>query len=131
MSFLKTALVLICAGYIGVMAFMYIMQRRLLFGPDTQRIAPASAGFAQAQAREIANADGERLVAWHVPPAADKPLLLYLHGNGGQIAGRADRFAQLTAEGFGLYALSYRGYGGSSGSPSEAGLMEDAPSCGL
>jgi len=66
------------------------------------------------------------VIAWHLPPRGDKPVILYFHGNGGSLRGRADRFRALTADGTGLVALSYRGYGGSSGGPTEAGLINDA-----
>jgi hypothetical protein len=56
----------------------------------------------------------------------DLPLVLYFHGNGGALRHRAERFRALIDAGFGLVALSYRGYGGSSGSPTEAGLIADA-----
>ena len=45
----------------------------------------------------------------------DHPVFLYFHGNGGSLRGRDERFRALTADGSGLVALSYRGYGGSSG----------------
>jgi len=61
-----------------------------------------------------------------VPPRDDKPLVLYFHGNGGSLRYRVARFNALTADGTGLLALSYRGYGGSSGSPTEDGLLADA-----
>jgi len=52
--------------------------------------------------------------------------VLYFHGNGGALRNRVDRFRALIADGNGLVALSYRGYGGSTGSPTEAGLIADA-----
>jgi len=52
--------------------------------------------------------------------------VLYLHGNGASLRWRLDRFRALTADGTGLVGLSYRGYGGSSGTPTEAGLIKDA-----
>jgi fermentation-respiration switch protein FrsA (DUF1100 family) len=66
------------------------------------------------------------VIAWHLPPRGEKPVVLYFHGNGGSLRYRVDRFRALTADGTGLLALSYRGYGGSSGNPSEAGLGADA-----
>jgi fermentation-respiration switch protein FrsA (DUF1100 family) len=60
-----------------------------------------------------------------VPPKGERPVVLYFHGNGGALRNRARRFAELVADGTGLVALSYRGYGGSSGSPSEEGLLND------
>ena len=74
----------------------------------------------------LTTADGERVIVWHVPPRQDKPVILYFHGNGGALKYRVDRFLQLIADGIGLVALEYRGYGGSSGRPSEAGLIADA-----
>jgi uncharacterized protein len=47
-------------------------------------------------------------------------------GNGGALRNRVARFGALIADGNGLIALSYRGYGGSSGSPIETGLIADA-----
>ena len=48
------------------------------------------------------------------------------HGNGGSLRWREERFRDLIDDGSGLVALSYRGYGGSSGRPTEKGLIEDA-----
>jgi fermentation-respiration switch protein FrsA (DUF1100 family) len=80
------------------------------------------------QAEEITldTADGERVIVWHIPPRGEQPVVLYLHGNGASLRWRVDRFRALTADGTGLVALSYRGYGGSSGSPTEEGMIRDA-----
>ena len=63
---------------------------------------------------------------WFSPPEAGRPVVLFLHGNAGEIADRADRFAFYQARGYGVAFLSWRGYGGSTGSPSETGLLTDA-----
>ena len=70
--------------------------------------------------------DGARVIVWHIPPRGDRPVWLYFHGNGGALRYRVDRFRELTAHGEGLVALSYRGYAGSTGRPTEAGLIADA-----
>lgn len=105
---------------------LYLAQRKLLFMPDPVRHAPAAAGLPAAQEIELKTSDGERLLAWHLPPRGKMPLLVYFQGNAGGLDLRAERFAALAAEGFGILALAYRGYGGSSGSPSEQGLLRDA-----
>jgi uncharacterized protein len=61
------------------------------------------------------------VIVWHVPPSEGRPVVLYFQGNGGALRLRVSRFQSLVADGTGLIALSYRGYGGSSGRPSEAG----------
>jgi fermentation-respiration switch protein FrsA (DUF1100 family) len=74
---------------------------------------------------QLKAADGVRVLAWTVPPKLGKPVVVYLHGNGGSLAHRVARFRRLIDDGAGLVALSYRGYGGSEGSPSEEGLIAD------
>jgi len=84
------------------------------------------AGLPEAQEVALDTKDGERVIVWHVPPRGEKPVVLYFQGNGGALRNRADRFGALIADGNGLIALSYRGYGGSTGRPTEAGLIADA-----
>jgi fermentation-respiration switch protein FrsA (DUF1100 family) len=125
MTLLKWLLVPLCF-YAGVLALMYVMQRSLQYFPETARTPPADAGLPQAEELTLTTADGERVIAWHVPARDGKPVVLYFHGNGGSLRMRANRFRTLTADGTGLVALSYRGYAGSTGSPTEAGLIADA-----
>lgn len=126
MATLKMTLMIAVTGYVGLVALMYAAQRSLMYFPDTQRMPPEQAGLPQASEVSLASEDGERLIAWYVPPRDGKPVIVYLHGNGGALRHRVVRFAALTEGGYGLLALSYRGYGGSSGSPSEQGLIADA-----
>jgi pimeloyl-ACP methyl ester carboxylesterase len=80
-------------------------------------------------AREVSfpAADGSRLSGWWVPPPEPgAPVVLLVHGRSGNIATRADIVRRLAADGFGILAFDYRGYGASTGSPSEMGLAEDA-----
>src|SRR4051794_12264635 len=126
MAFVKWTFIIAVAVYLGFGALMYFVQRSLMYFPDRMRTPPAAAGLPQAEEITLDTADGERVLAWHVPPRADQPLVIYFHGNGGALNLRVDRFQKIIAQGIGLVALSYRGYGGSTGSPSEAGLIEDA-----
>jgi fermentation-respiration switch protein FrsA (DUF1100 family) len=126
MAALKWLAIFIVVGYGGMLALLYFAQRSLMYFPDRDRTAPAAAGLPQAQEISLDTTDGEKLIAWHVPPQGEKPLVLYFHGNGGALNLRAARFRALVADGTGLVALSYRGYGGSSGAPTESGLIADA-----
>jgi fermentation-respiration switch protein FrsA (DUF1100 family) len=125
-AILKWLLIILLVGYGAVVAVAYFAQRSLMCFPDRTRTTPAAAGLPQAQEVELTTSDGERVIAWHVPPRGERPVVLYFHGNGGALAWRVDRFRHLIADGTGLIALSYRGYGGSTGQPSEAGLLRDA-----
>src|ERR1043166_2267824 len=122
----KWLIITVLVGYGAIVALAYFAQRSLQYFPERTRTAPAAAAFPQAQEVELVTSDGERVIAWQVPPRDDKPVVLYFHGNGGSLRLRAGRFARIVADGTGLLALSYRGYGGSTGRPSEAGLLSDA-----
>jgi len=123
---LKTLLLIGAVVYLGIVALMYFAQRSLMYFPETLRTAPTQAGLPQAEEVVLDTADGERVIVWHIAPRGDQPVVLYFHGNGGALRYRVDRYRALTEDGTGLVLLSYRGYGGSSGRPSESGLIEDA-----
>jgi uncharacterized protein len=126
MTTLKGLLIAGVLGYGALLALMYLFQRSLMYFPDATRHVPAAVGLPQAEEVRLTSADGERLIAWHVPPRGAKPVVLYFQGNAGALDLRADRFRWLIADGTGLLALCYRGYGGSTGKPSEDGLIRDA-----
>ena len=126
MTVLKWLLIVVVLGYGALLALMYIFQRQLMYFPDARRTAPAQAGLPQAEEIQLTSADGAKLIAWHVAPRGGKPVVLYFQGNAGGPDLRVGRFTWLIADGTGLVALNYRGYGGSSGKPSEDGLVRDA-----
>src|SRR5258708_36052461 len=119
-------LIAVAAVFGGFVALMYVAQRALMYHPEALRTPPATAGLFDMQELVLDTADGEKVIVWYAPPQRDLPLVLYFHGNAGALRYRADRFRALTGDGYGLVALSYRGYGGSTGSPSEAGMIADA-----
>ena len=126
MTVLKWLMIAVVLGYGGILALMYVFQRRLLYFPDPTRVAPALVGLPQAEEVTLTSSDGEKLVAWFVPPRGDKPVVLYFQGNAEGLPARVGQFTWLTADGTGLLALCYRGYGGSTGKPTEDGLIRDA-----
>ena len=119
-------LLLPLALYAALCAFMYFAQRGLMYFPDRSQTSPADAGLPEAKEEKLATADGETIIVWHIPPRDEtKPVVVYFHGNGGALNLRARRFAALALEGIGVVGVSYRGYGGSTGRPSEDGLIAD------
>jgi fermentation-respiration switch protein FrsA (DUF1100 family) len=123
---LKIAAAVAICLYLGMGAIVYFTQRSMMYFPDRTHSTPAQAGLSQAQEVELKAADGEYSLAWHVAPRGDRPVILYFHGNGGGLRDRVERFRKLGHDGIGLVALEYRGYGGNTGTPSEAGLIADA-----
>lgn len=126
MTTLKWLLILAVIAYGGLLALMYVFQRALLYFPDATRVAPAQAGLPRAHEVMLTSSDGEKLIAWYVPAQGDKPVVIYFQGNAEGLSARVNRFTWLTADGTGLLALAYRGFGGSTGTPTEAGLILDA-----
>lgn len=127
LTILKWLLIVAAVAYLGGLAALFVKQRDMLFPvPPVGRTAPAAAGFPEAEEHVLTTADGERVIVWHVPAKPGRPVVLFFPGNGDVLAGRVARFKAITADGTGLVALSYRGYAGSSGSPSEQGLLKDA-----
>jgi fermentation-respiration switch protein FrsA (DUF1100 family) len=113
--------------YLGVCLFMFFKQRSFLYHIDTTDVAGFVGSVPRATNLELATADGEILQAWWIPPRDDHEVVyLYLQGNAETLLSRDERFGLLTKEGAGLLAVSWRGYGGSSGTPTEAGLRLDA-----
>jgi fermentation-respiration switch protein FrsA (DUF1100 family) len=119
-------LIAVIVLYGGFVALLYVAQRSLQYFPERRRTAPRAIGLPEAEEAVLDTADGERVIVWHVPPRERRPVFLYFHGNGGSLRWRDERFRALITDGSGLVALSYRGYGGSSGRPTETGLVEDA-----
>jgi len=127
MTALKWLLIVVLTGYACGLVVLFFAQRSFLFPiPTAERTTPQAAGFPEAQEHVLTTADGEKVIVWHVPARPGHPVILYFHGNGDFLAGFFGRFRDVIADGTGVVALSYRGYAGSSGQPSERGLLLDA-----
>jgi fermentation-respiration switch protein FrsA (DUF1100 family) len=127
MAVLKWLLIVVSIGYAGGLVALFFAQRSFLFPvPTVARTSRQQAGFPEAEEHVLDTADGEKIVVWHVPAKPGHPVVLYFHGNGDFLAGFFGRFHDLIADGTGVVAPSYRGYAGSSGHPSERGLLSDA-----
>ena len=123
----KWIAIVLASLYLAGLAVLYVKQREMLFPiPPVGRTAPEAAGLPEAEEHVLTTSDGEKIIVWHVPAKPGRPVVLFFPGNGDFLAGRVSRFKGIIADGTGLVAVSYRGYAGSSGAPSEQGLLRDA-----
>lgn len=112
--------VVLVALYFGTRQYA----RSILYQPSHAIVAPTLAGVS---AQRIETSDGEMLVGWYRAPQPGQPIFLYFDGNGGAPEmWEETRWRAISEHGAGFLAAYYRGYSGSTGSPSEAGLINDA-----
>ncbi len=117
----------IIAGLVAVVYFgTQIVQQRLLYFPDTRRTTPQDAGLDGVSERTLISADGSDVLTWWGAAREDHPTLIYFHGNAGSFPNRAERIRKYMARGYNIVMMTYRGYGGSGGSPSERANVMDA-----
>lgn len=102
------------------------LERSLMYSPDPTATTPEDVGLRRVVAETLAIPDGARVVTWYGAAQPGQPTLLYIHGNAGTLADRAERIARYLDLGYGVLIMSYRGYSGSTGSPSEAHNVADA-----
>jgi len=114
--------------YCLAMLAMFIFQRNLMYFPTNKNPLPVDVGLDGVTVDDLPTPDGETIVVWHAPAQQDAPTVLFFHGNAGEISNRADRFAAYRTAGFGVMFVSWRGYGGSTGTPTEDGILMDAKS---
>jgi uncharacterized protein len=126
----RRALVIVAVAALAVALLLVLarkpLERRLVYAPDrTLAATPAALGLRHDEL-SLETRDGLRLHAWHIRVAEPRGLVLYLHGNGGNIADRLPMAAAFAGERLDTLLFDYRGYGKSEGVPWEDGLYRDA-----
>lgn len=131
-----TTVIGLVVGYGAIVGLAFAFQDQLLFQPSSRLLAtPSDAGMPY-ETVHLDTEDGETLHGWWIP-APDvsretspgefaKQTLLFFHGNAGNISGRLESIQQFHRLGLNVLIVDYRGYGQSTGSPSEAGIYRDA-----
>ncbi len=114
--------------YLALMVLVFLSQHRMIFLPGVlgqTGVTPADIGLDFRQVT-LATEDGERLSAWWVPAQDAIATIHFSHGNAGDIGGRLQSIELLNGLGLNVLIYDYRGYGDSSGRPSESGTYRDA-----
>lgn len=121
-------LLAVLACYAVLVLVVYLMQARMLYLADVPgrslEHTPADIG-AEFRDVSIETADGVRLHGWYVPGDSDR-VLLFFHGNAGNISHRLESIRQYRQLGLSVLIIDYRGYGQSEGRTTEQGIYQDA-----
>lgn len=110
---------------VGSAAAQASFVRNQIYPAPTEPLSSVDAPGA-AELIEVEAADGLRLKGLWAPGAAERPILVLMHGNAFSARGAVDWFAPMIDAGYGVMAVEYRGYSANPGTPDEAGLALDA-----
>ncbi|MFO7765088.1 MAG: alpha/beta hydrolase [Pelovirga sp.] len=115
------------AGFIFILLSGCTMDDTFIFFPTRELVmTPQSAGLSYDEVNFTA-ADDTRLHGWFVPGQPGAPVVLFFHGNAGNISHRVHNLQRLHHNlGVSVFIIDYRGYGNSTGKASEEGLYADA-----
>jgi fermentation-respiration switch protein FrsA (DUF1100 family) len=118
--------VMVLLGLIGALILLVrVIEPQFAFFPSAgEDVTPRDFGE-RFDALTIPTADGERLHAWRLPAESPRAHVVYFHGNGGNLSVWAPILVRLQHRGYSVLAVDYRGYGLSTGRPSERGLYRD------
>jgi fermentation-respiration switch protein FrsA (DUF1100 family) len=119
-------LLIILIAYVVINVVLFFTQSKLIYFPTKEiQATPASIGLEYEQVY-FQTKDGVKISAWHVPSNPSKGILLFFHGNAGNISHRLDSLKIFNQLGLDVLIIDYRGYGESMGNPTEQGTYLDA-----
>lgn len=123
------ALVFVLVLLLAIVAFAQFLRRTGMFFPDRYPTGrwDRSAFMVEPTDHFFTASDGVRLHGWWFRAAApDAPVLIWFHGNAGNLTDRADMAVELAKRGVSVFVFDYRGFGRSEGRASEAGVYRDS-----
>ncbi|MDP1559441.1 MAG: alpha/beta hydrolase [Nitrosomonas sp.] len=128
MRMLFNLVITVAIIYLLLVLLVFLGQARLIYFPEPEReivITPDQVGLSY-EPVAITTTDGETLHGWFVPAQKTKATILFFHGNAGNISHRIEYLPMFHRLGYNTFIFDYRGYGQSSGLPSEVGTYLDA-----
>lgn len=112
--------------YIIPLVLVYILQRSFMYFPPEDYLSPSDMNV-NAEEVQVTTASRDNLQAWWMPPSSsDVPIILFFHGNGSAIYSNHDIYTDLQLAGYGVMAVGYPGYPGSTGAPKQADIVAGA-----
>jgi len=120
------AMVLAFLCYFCLVFWFLVHQREFQYTPGGESGSPEPVGLEGFTEIYVTTEDDERIAAWWAPPRLADGVVLFFHGTPSTLRDTVWRLPDLRRTGLGVMAIDYRGYGSSTGSPSELGLRTDA-----
>jgi fermentation-respiration switch protein FrsA (DUF1100 family) len=122
---LSTIVCTLAVCYLAIAALMWFFQEKLVYMPFRKLDGtPANYGL-RFEDVVLETEDGVKLHGWFVPAPDEKSVVLFCHGNAGNVSHRLDTLRLLHGLGLSTFIFDYRGYGRSEGKPSEEGTYRD------
>ena len=121
-----TIAAIIAGAYILFAVILYMMQSRFIYIPDREVTADPGAIDLEFENVNFKASDGVALNGWFIPAKNERAVLLFCHGNAGNISDRLESIRLFHNLGLSIFIFDYRGYGQSGGKPSEEGTHLDA-----
>ena len=112
--------------YTGMLLLVYFLQDRMLYFPFKDMQATPAVIRLPFEEVSLTTSDSEKITAWWIPAQHERGVLLFCHGNAGNISHRLDSIDIFNRLGLSVLIFDYRGYGKSTGRPSEDGTYRDA-----
>lgn len=112
--------------YVGILAVLYIFQSSLTFFPQRRIVSTPHESGLSYDAISFRTEDGVDISAWFVPALNSRGTILFCHGNGGNISDRLQYIEIFHRLDLNTFIFDYRGFGRSTGKPSEEGTYRDA-----
>jgi fermentation-respiration switch protein FrsA (DUF1100 family) len=126
MRLIKISLITCLLIYLSLSALLYSNQRSIMYHPQKQVHELSYYNLGSTEEITFTTKDGIKLQAWYRPPDNKQSMVIFLHGNAGNLEHRTDKLKQLAKMGYGFVIPAWRSFGKSEGSPSMAGLYLDA-----
>lgn len=115
--------------YFLILVLLFLFQRKLQYVPMGEALPVAKYQLEGFEEIILTTEDETKILSWFkAPDKIEQKIVLYFHGNAGNLGDRVEKFRSFVKSGYGVMAISYRGYSGSEGSPSQQGLVNDARS---
>ena len=119
-------LIIVASVSIASIALLYVFQSRFVYYPERTLLADPRAIGLQFESVNFETADGLQLSGWFIPCDGARGVILFCHGNAGNISHRLESIEIFHRLGLEVFIFDYRGYGQSEGKPTEHGTYEDA-----